>query len=179
MTEPSHNPEDWRSVRRPRKLGGFLVIMGIRFPFVSGGAGWSIPYGHYPIDDSVGRWGARHGALGLNGGTIYDVQLGRDRDGIEIHEQHHGATAGCVGISDRFRELKVAIAVMVETFGGAFLHITPAGATITPWKIPVVMAGEVEERDDDAQERKRGHAHVGRHHRVRYAHRRHQRVASL
>src|SRR5215472_2457686 len=68
---------------RPKLMTGRLRIGNLDMGFASGGRGWSIPYGDYPIDDSAGEWGKHHGAVGLNGDSIYDPVLGRDREGIE------------------------------------------------------------------------------------------------
>src|SRR6202035_4040696 len=74
-------------VRTPARIAGTIEIAGELFHYGSGGFGYSIPYGYYPIpgDDGVGSWGSRHGAIGIAGGEIWDKRLGRYREGIELH----------------------------------------------------------------------------------------------
>lgn len=118
---------------RPYRISGDLKIDDHSFRFVSGGKGWSIPYGNYEITpDDVGRWGRRHGALGLNHDDgIPDPQLHRDRQGIEIHAWP-GSTAGCIGIPRGFKTLKRLTLAMIKKNGHAFLHVWPRRVEITP-----------------------------------------------
>lgn len=123
---------------RPMKLAGELLLDGKAFRFVSGGEGrWSIPYGDHEVTpDEVGSWGRRHGAIGLAGGEIWDPQLHRTREGIEIHPSTLYSTHGCVGIDRRqWPEFKRRLEAMLA-MGHAWLHVTPAGVTITPTKEP-------------------------------------------
>ena len=148
--------------RRPRQIVGEIEIGGVKFHFVSGGYGWSIPYGHHEITPSdVGPWGQRHGALGLDGDTMWDKQLRRDREGIEIHAAR-GGTAGCVGVRD-FQTFKHAVHAMIEKFGSAFLHVLPGGAAVTPQKewLPSATTVALRAGDDDESEPRRRH-HVRR-----------------
>ena len=180
MAEPRYNPQDEHYPRRPRKLGGVLVIGGLTYRFVSGGAGWSIPYGHFPLQrDSKGEWGKRHDAMDIGDhGEMDDPQAGH-RDGMEMHAARSNRTGGCVGILERFDQLREKVTAMIEQFGAAWLHITPTGVSITPWQIAVVVAGEVHEEDSEAGDHQRDHRHIYRHRRVRYAHHRpHKHLAS-
>jgi len=145
--------------RRPRQIVGEIEIGGARFHFVSGGYGWSIPYGHHEVTPSdVGPWGSRHGALGLDGDTMWDKQLHRDREGIEIHAAE-GGTAGCVGVRD-FRSFKRAVLAMIDKFGSAFLHVFPGGAAVTPQKewSPSATTLALHAGDDDESEPRHHHA---------------------
>lgn len=118
--------------KRPYRISGNLKIDGREFRFVSGGKGWSIPYGDYEITpDDVGKWGRRHGALGLNHDDgITDPQLHRDREGIEIHSWP-GDTAGCIGIPRDYKALKQLTLAMIKQYGHAYLHVWPCRVEIT------------------------------------------------
>ncbi len=169
--------------RRPRLLTGTLTISGKRFAYASGGHGWSIPYGDFPITpEDVGRWGHRHGAIGINGDTIPDKQLGRDREGIEIHASHHMASAGCV-VVEEFDQLKHSIFAMIESVGHAWLHVGPSGAAITPNKEsplpPVIYLAQhiTEEEEQHSTRKHKRFVHHNLPHRRYYAHRHHQHYA--
>ena len=154
---------------RPRLLEGALTIGNSHYQFASGGNGWSIPLGTVRITpETVGSWGSRHGAIGLAEDTIYDPQLGRDREGIELHPASHMASAGCVVIDrSRWTEFKRKVMAMIEDAGQAFLHIGLNGAAITPTRaspLPPIIYIATKEREDEP-----------RHRRVRYAHH-HRRV---
>lgn len=146
--------------RRPQRIEGEIAIGTLNFRFVSGGAGWSIPYGDWPITPGdVGSWGARHGAIGVNhDDCVYDRQLGRCREGVEIHADYDGRTAGCVGV-ERFAEAKRAILAMVDKFGRAFLHVWPGHVSVTPERsigtVIALAAPRVEERRREARRRYR------------------------
>lgn len=118
---------------RPYRISGTLKIDDRNFRFVSGGKGWSIPYGDWEITpDEVGKWGSRHGAMGLNHDDgIPDPQLHRDREGIEIHSWP-GSTGGCVGIPSGYASLKALTKAMIKKNGHAFLHVWPCRVEITP-----------------------------------------------
>ena len=158
--------------RRPYRLAGSLRIGDMIFDFASGGSGWSIPYGSYPIDNSAGSWGKRHGAIGLNDDTIWDPQLGRHREGIEIHSSNHDTSAGCV-ITSKFSKLKAAIFAMIKASGQAFLHIGPTGAAITPTKVsplpPVIYVAEHHDDDRVVDHPRHHRMRLAHHHRTRYA----------
>lgn len=115
------------------RIEGTMRIADAEFEFVSGGKGAPIPPGDYAISpDSQGSWGARHGALDLTGsdrGVIRDPQLGRDREGIELHGGSF-ATLGCVAIK-QWAKAKRKILSMIKA-GGAFLHVSPGAVSITP-----------------------------------------------
>lgn len=153
---------------RPRKMVGKIVVADRAFTFVSGGRGWSIPWGHWPITpEEVGSWGARHGAIGLNhGDDIPDPKLHRGREGVEIHAANHDATAGCVGIREHYDQLKKLVIGMIDRFGHAWLHVTPHAVAITPSKYlaPTVTIGKVVAAKDDDEPR-----HRRRHRRTRMA----------
>jgi len=87
------------------------------------GVGLSIFYGDLEITpEAIGSWGKRHHAIGLASDSIYDGQLGRDREGIEIHGSHHMESAGCVLVDPSvFEELRHAIIAMTDDAGRAFL----------------------------------------------------------
>lgn len=175
---------------RPRRIEGTLTVGRHKMDFASGGTNWSIPYGDFPVTpESVGSWGSRHGAIGLNDGTIYDKQLGRDRDGIEIHASGHMASAGCVVVSHSdFGALKKEVTALIATFGRAFLHIGPDGASITPEKRsplqPFIYLAENKSPEHTIEhvvnskhyhkqhrhaDRERNHRHYIHHHYRRYA----------
>ena len=121
------------SASRPKRISGLLEFAGEVFSFVSGGAGWSIPFGDWEItgSDGVGSWGSRHGAIGIAGGEIYDPVLHRKREGIELHAGRY-ATEGCVAIEPkRWPEFKRKLLA----FGEASLHIGRDGAAIVPAKV--------------------------------------------
>jgi hypothetical protein len=154
---------------RPKRLEGPLTIGDSTYEFASGGHGWSIPLGTVKITpEAVGSWGSRHGAIGLNNDSIYDPQLGRDREGIELHPASHMASAGCVVIDrSRWAEFKRQVLAMIEEAGQAFLHIGPNGAAITPTRVsplPPVIYIATKEREEPRQ-------------RIHYAHRHHVRLA--
>ena len=119
--------------RRPARLEGSLTVAGLTFSFVSGGGGWSIPWGDYEISpNSEGSWGSRHDALDLTGvdrGDIVDHQLGRHRYGIEMHAGSN--TLGCVAL-DNWTKAKRLIVGMISQSGSAFLHVWPGMASVTP-----------------------------------------------
>lgn len=151
---------------RPYRMDGVVEVAGRRFDYVSGGAGWSIPYGDWPIDNSAGRWGARHGALGLNDDSMPDRYLGRDRGGIEIHADYSGRTEGCFGVK-QWQAFKRAVLAMVRDFGAAYLHVRPEGATVSPLKKadPFVMLARAKDaptrhRYAESRHRRWRHRHV-------------------
>ena len=118
--------------KRPYRMAGTIKIGDRDFNFISGGKGWSIPYGDWEITpDDVGRWGRRHGALGLNHDDgIPDPILHRLRQGIEIH-YWRGDTAGCVGIPSGYAVLKKLVLDMIKKDGRAYLHVQPCKVEIT------------------------------------------------
>src|SRR5262249_26665405 len=62
-------------------------------------------------------------------------QLGRDREGIEIHGSHHMESAGCVLVDPSvFEELRHAIIAMTDDAGSAFLYIGLDRVAITTAK---------------------------------------------
>lgn len=159
---------------RPRRVEGTMKIADARFHFVSGGAGWSIPNGDYEISpDSTGDWGSRHGALDLTGtdrGVIHDPQLGRDREGIELHGGAH-STEGCVSI-DQWSSAKRKIRAMIDRFGRAFLHVWPGAVTVTPMRSSgqvIVALHQSIAKDRVARAERRPH-HQRRYARHRYRH---------
>ena len=178
--------------RRPYHIKGVIAVGDKHFEFVSGGAGWSIPYGDHRITpEDVGSWGARHGAMGLNhDDPIYDPQLHRNREGIELHPAHGDRTEGCVGIRDGWSAFKKAVLAMIDNAGSAFLHIGPEGAAITPAKAsPLPVTTQVADNSDDTppqhEQRAEGrhkHHHVEEAHRHlhhhRYALKHHRHYAS-
>ena len=160
----------------PRRLRGTMLINDERIPYGSGGHGYSIPYGDYRITpDAVGPWGARHGAIGIAGGEIWDKRLHRYREGIELHRGYNKEliTSGCVVVPGRaFGKLKSKIFAMMKDFGHAFLHVGPMGALISPIGGAVIVAADAEPRhqDDRANERPTRHRRH-RHYEVRHRHR--------
>ena len=146
----------------PARLLGILEVGALRVRFGSGGAGYSLDYGDYPITpDDVGSWGARHGALGIahdSGCTIYDERLRRDRCGVELHAATNGElkTEGCVAV-EQFGKVKSAVLAMISEFGHAFLRIDPTGARIEPDAEPVLMmaAAPRRELERDVSDRRR------------------------
>jgi hypothetical protein len=161
---------------RPRLLTGTLEIAGLKFPYASGGAGWSIPYGDFPLTpEEVGGWGKRHGAIGINGGTIPDKQLGRDREGIEIHAAHHMASSGCV-VVEEFDRLKRAVTRLINDAGHAFLHVGPTGAAITadsasPLPPIIYLAEHIASEERQSKRKSERHYHPRLAHRL--PHRKH------
>ena len=156
--------------RRPYRLEGTLTIEGQHFRYVSGGLGrGSIPYGDHQIDDSAGDWGQRHNALGLDGGTIHDPQLGKDREGIELHAGT-SSTLGCVAF-ENWRALKRAILAMEEKSGTAFLHVWPGSVTITPENHAAVNVVYLPDREHEGPMRhiRFVERHIKHHHSRRYA----------
>ena len=87
------------------------------------------------LPQAISSWGKRHHAPGLATYSIYDRQLGRDREGIEIHSSHHMKSAGCVIVDPNiFEELGHAIIAMINEAGSAFLNIRLDGVAITASK---------------------------------------------
>jgi hypothetical protein len=133
-------------------IGGKIDIGGEEFRFGSGGRGRQhIPYGTHEITPgAIGTWGARHGAVGIAGGRMWDPTLHRYREGIELHAAHSDAaiTAGCVAIAGgRWREAKARVLGMIRQHGRAYLSVGPHGASITsepPEKIRADRAREAE-----------------------------------
>lgn len=182
---PGASPPDWQdgistphpiviTESRPHRLEGVLRIAGTAFDFVSGGIKPSIPYGNYEIStDSEGDWGARHGALDLTGtdrGEIWDPQLGRHREGIELHGGGY-ATEGCVAVK-QWPRAKHAILAMIHAAGRAFLHVWPGSVTITPMRSSgqvIVALHQSIARDRVARAERRPH-HQRRYARHRYRH---------
>ena len=157
--------------QRPYHFEGKLTIADASFDFGTGGYGrGSVPYGDWPIDDSEGDWGKRHKALGLNGDEIYDRQLGRDREGIEMHGAYHLASAGCVAI-ENWDKARAKILAMVNQFGHAFLHIWPGMATVTPERSTGRAIVVLTERERFAENEPVRHHHhfASRHRHRRYA----------
>lgn len=163
--------------RRPYQIAGAITVGSKHYDFVSGGKGWSIPYGDHEITPAdVGRWGARHGAIGLDGDEMPDKQIGRHREGIEIHAADYDATEGCVGIRSGFKDLKSRIFAMIDTAGAAFLHVWPGQVTITPQKdpdAPIVTLMDSVKEDDMPHLRH----HAERAHHRRIAHHGHRHYA--
>lgn len=124
--------------RTPARIAGTLEIAGQHFRFGSGGAGYSIPSGDYKITpDTVGDWGARHGAIGVAGNTIWDPRLRRYREGIEIHRDFSGGrliTEGCIAI-DHWLPFLSALKKLLSRFGTVYLHVETGKARITPQPI--------------------------------------------
>ena len=156
--------------QRPYHFDGTLQIADASFDFGTGGYGrGSVPYGDWEIDDSEGDWGKRHKALGLNGDEIYDRQLGRDREGIEMHAAYHLASAGCVAV-ENWDKARAKILAMVNQFGHAFLHIWPDMATVTPERSTGRAIVFLTERIvADAQTPRHHHHFASRHRFRRYA----------
>jgi hypothetical protein len=159
---------------RPYHFEGELAIGDRTYAFGTGGFGrGSIPWGdHIVTPADVGRWGARHGALGLDGGEMDDPQYPRrPREGIELHAAFGSlASAGCVAIRN-FTDAKKAILAMIDQSGRVFLHIWPGIATVTPQRHmdrPVIVLNEGE--PTDIAERHERHPR-------RYAEHRHRRWA--
>lgn len=161
---------------RPYRLTGKVKIGDKEYQFASGGYGWSIPYGDWKIDDSAGDWGVKHHALGLNNDTIPDPQLGRDRDGIEIHASDHWESAGCFVLAPEvFKQVSETIRDMIRDAGQAFLHVWPDIVSITP-NASINHAIYVAEHDTDHKEKEtRRDEHPK--HRHKYAERRHHCLA--
>lgn len=111
---------------RPYQINGTITISGQNFNFVSGGRGWSIPYGTYLITpDEVGKWGSRHHAIGLNHDDgIYDPVLKRMREGVEMHAAIDGHTGGCIGILSHYRVFRRLVLKLCGK-GQAWLHVNP------------------------------------------------------
>jgi hypothetical protein len=117
-------------------IRGALNAYGEQIPFGSGGYRGSapIPYGNYPITPgSVGAWGASHGALGINNGTIWDPTLGRNREGIELHAGGDSLISeGCVVIPrSKWPALKKKIIEDYQKGGHPTLHVGKEGASIS------------------------------------------------
>jgi len=158
-------PEPVTVTKRPERLTGTLEIEGRSYPYVSGGSGWSIPYGDHRITpEAVGRWGRRHGAIGLADDAIYDHYLRREREGVELHPAS-AHTAGCVGIVSDWPGFKRAVLHMIDEFGFAYLHVGVHRVSISPVHHVVAvyqLPGSVVERR---------HVHVAdhrRHHHYRH-----------
>jgi hypothetical protein len=167
-------------IYRPRHIEGTLKIGSKSYHYGSGGrAGWSIPYGDYPITPgAIGNWGRHHGAVGLNNNSIFDDQLKRDREGIELHATGHFSSAGCVVVLRKvFNEVKKTIFALIETAGHAFLHVTPEGAEITSEAIAssgkVIYVASKVEHDRAHHKHRREAKH--QHYKVHYSH--HHRMA--
>ena len=164
----------------PARLRGTLEIDGLVVAYGSGGAGYGIPYGQWAITTDVGSWGARHGALAINNDAeLYDPRLGRDREGMEIHADMSGGdlvTEGCVAIERaKWGAVRSKIAAMIDSFGHAFLSVTPQGARIVPVREAIVVitptrTAVAENRPRHSHRRYAGHRrHYARHGRVHYA----------
>jgi hypothetical protein len=121
---------------------GTLDVGGRRVRFGSGGAGWSLPYGDWPLTRDVGRWGARHGAIAINhDATVWDPRLHRYREGVEIHADPNGrlVTEGCLAVErDDWAFVRGAVLAMMDG-GRAFLHVDADGARISPVADKVVV----------------------------------------
>ncbi len=170
--------------KRPYRMTGTLTIGRLDFNYASGGSGWSIPYGDFPITpEDIGDWGRRHGAIGINGNTIPDKQLGRDREGIEIHAAYHMASAGCIVVQE-FDRLKHAIMGLINDDGHAFLHVGPTGAAITAEKaspLPSIIYLAEHVADEERHAENHHHRHIAEDlpHRKHYAHHRLNHYARL
>jgi hypothetical protein len=129
-----------RMRRMGNHIGGTINVEGEQYRFGSGGAhgGTSapIPYGDYPITpNTIGAWGAAHGALGINNNAINDPNIGRVRRGIELHAGSSDSliTEGCIAIAGaRWPEFKAHVLAMIRKHGRVYLHVGPNGASITP-----------------------------------------------
>lgn len=115
---------------------GMLTAFGEQIPFGSGGYRGSapIPYGDYPMTPgSIGAWGQSHGALGINGGTIWDPTLGRNREGIEMHAGGSNLISeGCVVVpKSKWPALKKKIIDDYEKGNRPTLHVGKEGASIS------------------------------------------------
>jgi hypothetical protein len=156
-------------VQTPARLRGVLEIGDLRVPFGSGGEGYSVPYGDYPITSDVGRWGARHGALAINfGAEMYDKRLHRYREGMELHAATNSElkTEGCVAVRE-WTAVKKRILAMIDQKGHAYLHIDPSGARIEPDPEPVLILASYEPKVANRREpvaHHRRYAHQEHHH---------------
>ena len=130
---PSHDQSG-----RPHYMGGVGHMEGYGpFHWGSGGVGkGSIPYGDYPITpNTVGPWGASHGAIGLNHNEIQDPLRGT-RSGIEIHKNASENldrlyTEGCFSVPpSEWPSFKRHLLGEIEK-GPMYLHVHPGGASIT------------------------------------------------
>ena len=165
------SPELKTAPKTPCRLTGAIDVDGVSYAYGSGGYGCSIPAGDHQITpDEVGSWGARHGAMGIAHGEMWDSRLGREREGIEIHADLNGSmkTEGCVAIV-KFNEFKRKVLAMIAEFGRAFLHIDVTGARVSPFPEPVRV---VEAKVDIGSVRVARHRHrYASHHYRHYAHR--------
>lgn len=122
-----HRTSRHASSSRSNVIEGVIDFLGEHFPFVSGGMGRGpIPPGTYEITpDDVGDWGSRHQAIG-----IAHNEIGH-REGIEIHRAYGDRTAGCVGIKERYVELRRKVLEMSKE-GKLYLRISPGNYAIVP-----------------------------------------------
>lgn len=116
----------------PFHQASMLTIGSSQYRYGSGGAKGlpSIPFGDFPIGTPVGPWGAAHGAIGINNGSIWDAKLGRNRSGIELHAGMSDTllTEGCMAVAGKdWPQLKAQILAMG---GKGFLHVGSGGASI-------------------------------------------------
>jgi hypothetical protein len=130
---PSHDQSG-----RPHYMGGVGHMEGYGdFHWGSGGVGkGSIPYGDYPITpNTVGPWGASHGAIGINHNEIQDPLRGT-RSGIEIHKNASENldrlyTEGCFSVPPgEWPSFKRHLLGEIDK-GPMYLHVHPGGASIT------------------------------------------------
>ena len=135
------------------RIAGGLEMDGRTYAFGSGGSRGSnsIPFGTYPITPgTIGPWGRRNGAIGINNNAIYDKSLGRMRQGIEIHAAHSASmvTQGCIAIAgSQFREFRRHVLAMVRKHGTVFLNVGRDGkATITPGNVRSIAEGAMPPR---------------------------------
>jgi hypothetical protein len=162
-------PRPALAIAAPARLLGCIFIAGECYRFGSGGFGYGVPYGEWPITHDVGDWGARHGALAINNDAeVYDARLGRHREGMEIHHDPNGRleTEGCVAI-EQWEKFKRAVLAMMEQ-GTTYLHIDSHAAWVsrTPQPLIQVAIARVEIERPRLAHRYRHYAH---HHYRHYA----------
>ncbi|MER2193330.1 hypothetical protein ABS771_08465 [Methylobacterium brachiatum] len=147
---------DGRSVPR---LTGNLSMDGQTYQYGSGGhrGSNSIPAGVYPLTPgAIGPWGRQHGALGINNNRIWDAQLGRFRDGIELHSASSAKmlSAGCLAINrEQWSEFRSRALDFYRRNGNrAFLKVDSKGnASITAERPddPVARVAEQDKKTKD------------------------------
>lgn len=119
----------------PAHVTGMLSFNGKQYPFGSGGVPGHphIPYGDYPITpNAIGEWGLEHGALGLNNDHIWDADLGRWREGIELHPGSGQLfTEGCIAFPrELWPEIRQEILKQIGEGRKLYLHAHPNGFSI-------------------------------------------------
>lgn len=117
---------------RPDQYSGRLYIGGQDFTFATGGGKTpSIPYGTYQITpEANGPFVSSVGGFTLNGNSLYDPKLGRDRLGIAIHPASGSGqvSAGCIVIPDeKWPAFKAELQRRIATEGPQYVTVNPDG----------------------------------------------------